>query len=88
MKSEENKVSRVAYAFEEIDGATLGAAAADGVVRFKDMFDHVDADEKWFYQTSDGKNFILTAQQNMTRWREIMKKSHTEQSATKITSQK
>jgi hypothetical protein len=59
--TEENKISRVAYALEEIDGATLGAAAADGVVRFKDMFDRVDVDEKWFYQTSDGKNCILTA---------------------------
>jgi hypothetical protein len=52
--TEENKVSRVAYALEEIDGTTLGAAIEDGVVRFKDMFDHVDANEKWFYQTSDG----------------------------------
>jgi hypothetical protein len=38
--TEENKVSRVAYALEEIDGATLGAAAADGVVRFKDTIGH------------------------------------------------
>ena len=33
--TEENKASRGAYALEEIDGATLGGAAADGVVRFK-----------------------------------------------------
>jgi hypothetical protein len=32
--TEENKVSRVAYALEEIDGAAHGAAAADGVRRF------------------------------------------------------
>jgi hypothetical protein len=54
--TEENKVSRVAYALEEMNGATLGAAAADGVMRFKEMFDCVDVDEKLFYQTSDGKN--------------------------------
>jgi hypothetical protein len=47
--TKENKVSRAAYALEEIDGATLGAAAADGVVRFNDMFDCVNVDEKWFY---------------------------------------
>jgi hypothetical protein len=56
--TEENKVSRVAYAMEEIDGATLGGA---GVATFKDMFDRVDVDEKWFYQTTDGKNYILTS---------------------------
>jgi hypothetical protein len=56
--TEENKVSRVAYALEEIDGATLGGA---GVATFKDMFDCVDVDEKWFYQTTDGKNYILTS---------------------------
>jgi hypothetical protein len=54
--TEENKVSRVAYALDEIDGATLG-----GVVRFKDMFDRVDIDEKWFYQTKDGTRYILTS---------------------------
>jgi hypothetical protein len=31
--TEENKVSRVAYALEGIDEATLGVASADGVVR-------------------------------------------------------
>lgn len=56
--TEENKVSRVAYALEEINGATL---VGGGVPMFKDMYDRVDIDEKWFYQTSDGKNYILTA---------------------------
>jgi hypothetical protein len=56
--TEENKVSRVAYALEEIDAATL---VGGGVAMFKDMYDRVDIDEKWFYQTSDGKNYILTA---------------------------
>ena len=56
--TEENKVSRVAYCLEEIDGATL---TGGGEVRYKDMFDRVDIDEKWFYQTTDGKNYILTA---------------------------
>ena len=56
--TEENKVSRVAYALEEINAATL---VGGGVAMFKDMYDRVDIDEKWFYQTSDGKNYILTA---------------------------
>jgi hypothetical protein len=56
--TEENKVSRVAYCLDEIDGATV---TGGGEVRFKGMFDRVDIDEKWFYQTSDGKNYILTA---------------------------
>jgi len=56
--TEENKVSRVAYCLEEIDGATV---VAGGEVLYKDMYDRVDIDEKWFYQTSDGKNYILTA---------------------------
>jgi hypothetical protein len=57
--TEENKVARVAYALEEVDGATVGGDGGD--VTFKDMFDRVDIDEKWFYQTTDGKNYILTA---------------------------
>jgi hypothetical protein len=50
----------------------VAAAAADGAVRFKDMFDGVDVDEKWFYQTSDGKNYILTAAEHdqMERYHE------------------
>jgi hypothetical protein len=56
--TEENQVARVAYCLEEIDGATV---FGEGPVHYKDMFDWVDIDEKWFYQTSDSKNYILTA---------------------------
>ena len=55
--TEENKVARVAYALDEIDMATL--VGGGGVVQFKDMYDRVDIDEKWFYQTEDGKRYIL-----------------------------
>jgi hypothetical protein len=48
----------VAYPFEEINAATL---VGGGVAMFKDVYDRVNIDEKWFYQTSDGKNYILTA---------------------------
>jgi hypothetical protein len=58
--TEETRVARVAYALEEIDGATVNGAAADGVVRFKNMYDCVDVNEKWFYQTRDGTKYILT----------------------------
>jgi hypothetical protein len=41
---------------------TLGG---DGVVaQFKNMYDGVDINEKWFYQTTDGKNYILTASED------------------------
>jgi hypothetical protein len=56
--TEENKVARVAYCLEEVDGATL---VGGGPIHYKDMMDRVDIDEKWFYQTTDGKNYILTA---------------------------
>jgi hypothetical protein len=56
--TEENKVARVAYCLEEIDGATV---VAGGPIHHKDMFDHVDIDQKWIYQTTGGKNYILTA---------------------------
>jgi hypothetical protein len=56
--TEENKVARVAYCLEEIDGATV---VGQGPVHYKDMFNWVDINEKWFYQTSDSKNYILTA---------------------------
>ena len=66
--TEENKVARVAHALEEVDGLTLqqhvNGGGGDGevpLVLFKDMHDRVDVDEKWFYQTEDGKNYILTA---------------------------
>ena len=39
--TEENKVSRVAYCLEEIDGATV---VGGGEVHYKDMFDRVDDD--------------------------------------------
>jgi hypothetical protein len=56
--TEENMVSRVAYCLDEIDGAT---ATGGEEVRYKNMFDHVNIDEKWFYQTSNSNNYILTA---------------------------
>lgn len=62
--TEENKVARIIYALDEVDGAThVGGVgtAGDGIVRFKDMFDRVDIDEKWFFQTTDGKTYIMTA---------------------------
>jgi hypothetical protein len=49
--TEENQVARVAYCLEEIYGATV---VGEGSVHYKDMFDRVDIDKKWYYQTSDG----------------------------------
>ena len=41
--TEENKVSRVAYCLDKIDGATVTGGEE---VRYKDMFDRVDINEK------------------------------------------
>ena len=58
--TEENKVARVAYALDEVDGATLvGGGGGGGVAQFKNMYDPVDINERGFYQTEDGKSYIL-----------------------------
>jgi hypothetical protein len=56
--TEENMVSRAAYCLDKIDGVTVTGGEE---VQYKNMFNRVDIDKKWFYQTSDGKNYILTA---------------------------
>jgi hypothetical protein len=82
--TEENMVARVSYALDEVDGVTLGAC--DGVVaQFKNMYDHVDIDEKWFYQTTDGKNTYSLHQRMMLRMLVTWKQNQTEQYNTKTT---
>jgi hypothetical protein len=51
--TEENKVARVSYALDEVDGATLGG---DGVVaQFKNMYNRVDINEKWLARLAFGQ---------------------------------
>lgn len=52
--SPENKVARVEYVLDEVFPVSV-----DGKYFFKDMFDRVDVDEKWFYMTRDHQNYIV-----------------------------
>ena len=52
--SDENKVARVAYCLEEVN-----PVAVDGIYYYKDLFNLVNVDEKWFYMTRDNKNYIV-----------------------------
>jgi len=52
--SEQNKVARVLYCVEEI----FPVEGEDGY-HFKDFYDRVDIDEKWFYITEDKRTYIL-----------------------------
>jgi hypothetical protein len=56
--TEENKIAHFAYALEEVFPQ---GGQHDGQVRFKDMFDCVDIDEKWFYLTRKKESYILIA---------------------------
>jgi hypothetical protein len=53
--TEENKVSRVMFCLEE----AMPVVADDGSVYYKNLFDRVDVDEKWFYLTQDNENYII-----------------------------
>ena len=53
--SNEHKVARFNYCYEEI--APL--VDADGSRVYKDMYDRVDVDEKWFYLTTDQERYII-----------------------------
>jgi hypothetical protein len=58
--TEENKAACFAYAVEEV----FPQAGHDGQIRFKDMFDQVDIDEKWFYLMRKKESYILIADHN------------------------
>ncbi len=56
--TEENKLARLLHALEEVD---LGTVDRDNETGFyKDFYDCVDVDEKWFYLTKEKENYILT----------------------------
>lgn len=55
--TEENMLARVDHALGEIHLGTVRGGRREGT--FKDMMDRVDVDEKWFYLTYDGENYIL-----------------------------
>ena len=54
--TEENKVARVLYALDEVY-----PVARDGRYNYKDLYNCVDVDEKWFHLTKVTNNYILVA---------------------------
>ena len=56
--TEENKIARLIHALEEVNMGTLDEEKL--TAQFKDMYDRVDIDEKWFYLTRDNESYILT----------------------------
>ena len=53
--TEENKVSRFEYCIEEI----YGEPDRHGDYHYKDLYDRIDVDEKWFYMTKDQEKYIV-----------------------------
>ena len=56
--TDENKAARFAYALEEVYPVV---GQHDGELRFKNMYDRVDIDEKWFYLSRKKESYILIA---------------------------
>lgn len=54
--SEEQKVARVAYCLEEVFPVVN---EEDGKYYYKNQFDRIDVDEKWFFLTRDNKRYII-----------------------------
>ena len=52
---EENKAARVFYCLEEVNPV----ADDNGKYYFKNEYDRIDVDEKWFKMTRDGEKYIL-----------------------------
>jgi hypothetical protein len=51
-------VAHFAYSLDKVHPVLQGP---DGCYRFKDMYDRVDVDEKWFYLTRKSEAYILIA---------------------------
>ena len=55
--TEENKVARLFHALEEV----YPVVGPGGQLHFKDFFDRIDIDEKWFFLTRAKETYILIA---------------------------
>ena len=55
--TDENKVARMIYALDKVHPVPN----EEGKYHFKDQFDRVDVDEKWFYLTNVTNNYIMVA---------------------------
>ena len=53
--NEDNKITRVQYALEEVNITSL----TNNVYTFKDCYDRIHIDEKWFYMTRDQQGYYL-----------------------------
>ena len=56
--TEENKVTRLFYAVEQIDTSTINNGTR-GAIKYQDMMNQVHVDEKWFFLCQDGERYIL-----------------------------
>lgn len=57
--SEQNKLARLEHALDEVDPVSLQFGDDGDGPMFKDFMDRIDVDEKWFYLSYDGENYIL-----------------------------
>ena len=55
--TDENKVARVLYCLEEVFPVRK-EINGESLYLYKDLFDRVDVDEKWFYMTQESESFI------------------------------
>ena len=67
--TEENKVARMAHALDEINPVLVPTRAGGTEQRcFKDFYDRVDIDEKWFFLSRENETYILIADDENEEW--------------------
>ena len=70
--TDEHKLARFMYAFDEV----YPVPNPDGEYRFKNMYDRVDVDEKWFYLTKKSESYILINPDNENNENDQLGESH------------
>ena len=67
-----NKYARLVYALDQVDESTIRSRGAS---KFKDMFDRVHIDEKWFFLCQENARYILVSDEE-NPYRHVKHKSH------------
>ena len=62
--TEENKVTRLLYALDEID--MVSGQDENGLFSFKDQYDRIHIDEKWFFTTPQTRTFLTLASSGLS----------------------
>ena len=70
--TEANKYARLVYALDQVDESTIRSR---GAAKFKDMYDRVHIDEKWFFLCKDRAKYILVSDEEDPH-RTVKHKSH------------